>query len=292
MVLSKKVALTIDLEEWTVPEDFGSEPVPEAIKLNIARQGLNRILNILTTENVKATFFVTTYFANHNSRILRKMLEAGHEIENHGLQHVRKPQLTLKEEVERIEESTNVIEEVTGVRPCGYREPYLAITKGTIAALMHVGYAYDSSVMGTWLPNKNQWMLVPSTPFIWKHCGDNLVELPLSVFPKLRVPAGWWWLRKNLGNLIPLATASLLFQLSHPFITNVHTWELAELPQNYEIPFHIRYNCGRRSFKQIQHLIVGLKRFGAEFVLMKTIAEEEFAEAESDRARPLSKYFL
>ena len=285
MVRSKKVALTIDLEEWTVPEDFGPERVPEVIKLNIARQGLDRILSVLTTESVKATFFVTTYFANHNHRILREMLEAGHEIGNHGLQHVRKPPVTLKEQVENIEESTNVIEEVTGVRPCGYREPYLAITKDTITALMQVGYAYDSSVMGTWLPNKNQWILVPSTPFIWEHCKDNLVELPLSVFPKLRIPAGWWWLRKNFGHLIPLFTANILFQLSHPFITNVHTWEFTDPPMNFEVPFHIRYNCGQRSVKQIQQLIVGLKRFGAEFVLMKKIAEEEFAKVALDRAR-------
>jgi len=285
MVHSKKAALTIDLEEWTVPEDFRSERVPEIVKLKIARKGLNRILSILTTHNVRATFFVTAYFADHNHGILREMLEAGHEIGNHGLQHVRKPPLTLKDEVERIEESTNIIEEVTGVRPSGYREPYLAITRDIIVALMQVGYAYDSSVMGTWLPNKNQWTLVPSTPFLWKHSTDNLVELPLSVFPKLRVPAGWWWLRKNLGDLIPLATANLLFQLSHPFITNVHTWELADLPRNFEVPFHIRYNCGQRSVKQIQQLIVGLKRFGAEFVLMKTIAEEKLKEVELDRSR-------
>jgi peptidoglycan/xylan/chitin deacetylase (PgdA/CDA1 family) len=275
MVLSKKVALTVDLEEWTVPEDYRTEQLSEAVKLNVAQQGLNTVLNILATQNVKATFFVTAHFAENNKRTLRKMLEAGHEIGNHGLRHRRRSPLNFKEETERIEESTNIIESVTGVKPCGYREPYLSITTNTITALMHTGYAYDSSILGIWLPNKSQWTRVPSTPFIWKmrKSEDKLAELPLSVFPKLRIPAGWWWLRKNLGNSIPLATAKLLFRSAQPFIMNVHTWELTQPPPIYGIPFHIRYNCGQRSARQVIRLITLLKGSGAEFALMKTIAK-------------------
>ena len=163
------------------------------------------------------------------------MVRAGHEIGNHGLEHVPKPRRTLKEEVKGIKESTHSIEESVGIRPCGYREPYLAISKRTIVALMQADYLYDSSIMGTWLPNKNQWITVPSNPFEWKNrtkSQQNLVELPLSVFTKLRVPVGWWLLRKNFGDISPIGTARLLFRLAQPFITNMHTWELTDPHQD------------------------------------------------------------
>jgi peptidoglycan/xylan/chitin deacetylase (PgdA/CDA1 family) len=225
--------------------------VPETVKFEVSCRGLKRLLHILNTERVVATFFVTAHFAKRNCELLIKILEAGHEIGNHGLEHARKPRRSLKEDIEAIELSTSVIEEIAGVTPCGYREPYLAITKSTIAALMKINYLYDSSIMGTYLPNKNQWITVPSTPFKWQTSLQgrqrNLFEFPLSVFPKLRTPVGWWWFRKNFGEIIPLATANLMFRLYQPFITNIHTWELTAPPVGYRVPFHIASNCGERS---------------------------------------------
>jgi hypothetical protein len=279
VVLSKKVALTVDLEEWTVPQEFGSDRVPEATKLEVACVGLRRILDILTLERVKATFFVTAYFAERNRSLLRKILEAGHEIGNHGLEHNRRPRRTWNTEIRTIRESTEIIEESVGIRPSGYREPYLAVTKSTIIALMQLGYLYDSSIMGTWLPDKRQWTVLPPFPFEWKaHIKEtqgNLIELPLSTFSRLRAPVGWWWFRKNFGEAIPCVTANLLFSLAEPFIMNVHTWELIEPPVGYRIPLHIKHNCGERSAEQIHRLIMRLKRCGGEFVLMKSIALEQ-----------------
>ena len=280
MALSRKIALTVDLEEWTVPQDFGGRPrvtVPEAVKLEVARRGLHRLLDILSLEQVKATFFVTAYFAQRNLPLLREMLKAGHEIGNHGLDHGPRAGLTWNEWLEGIRISTHTLEDLLRTKPCGYREPYFAITRQMIGALIRVGYLYDSSVLGTWLPSKyRQWVAVPSSPFVWRiERGDaRLVELPVSVFSILRIPVGWWWFRKNCGELIPSITGELLFRLDQPFITEMHSWELAEVPEGYRTPFHVRYNCGRRSADQILHLIRRLKRSGGNFVLMKTLALE------------------
>jgi len=94
------------------------------------------------------------------------------------------------------------------------------------------------------------------------------------VFSGLRIPVGWWWFRKNCGELFPWITGKLLFRLDQPFTTEMHSWELAEIPEGYRIPFHVRYNCGRSSADQILHLIRRLKRSGGKFVLMKTLALE------------------
>jgi len=277
---SRKVALTIDLEEWTVPEDFGTSQVPENVRMHVSAKGLQRLLAVLSLENVKATFFVTAYFAQRSVSLLRELSKAGHEIGSHGLDHTRKlPELSQSrlEKVGKIRRSTRILEACTGTRIEGYREPYFAIERPTIEALIELGYLYDSSILGTLLPRKLEWITVPPTPFVWKTQTDKrgkLVELPISVFPKLRIPAGWWWFRKNLGDWIPCATGNALFRRGQPFITNIHAWELVEPPAAYPVPFHIRYNCGEKSGSQILSLISRLKQSGAEFVQMKEIARD------------------
>ncbi len=266
--------MTVDLEEWRVPEELGTKQVPEQVKLQVAREGLRALLNIFDAEQVKATFFVTRYFAERNRALLRDLLGDGHEIGTHGIngvtESVRPPSL----EHELLREITSVLEEILGTAPRGYREPYFAIRKNTLTALMQLGYLYDSSILGTWLPVKQYWIRVPSTPFVWKSPvrEEKLVELPISVFPKLRIPVGWWWFRKNFGELPLRATARLYFALNQSFVTNVHTWELAKPPQGYAVPFHVAHNCGEESANQIVRVISGLKKSGAEFALMTNLA--------------------
>ena len=78
MALSKKVALTVDLEEWTVPQDFTLRTSARRLSNSkVARIGLNRILKILNVEGVKATFFVTAYFAQQNRTSPKTWSEQG-----------------------------------------------------------------------------------------------------------------------------------------------------------------------------------------------------------------------
>ncbi len=280
MVLPRKVALTVDLEEWRVPEDFRTGRVPEEVKLRVTREGLHVLLEILGEEGVKATFFVTRYFAERNRAILRDLLSAGHEVGAHGTYHVRASHENANRNLESLRETTSALEAVLGTRPRGYREPYFEVRKSTLTALMQVGYLYDSSILGTWLPEKLHWIQVPTTPFVWTSPSreGKLVELPVSVFPKLRIPVGWWWFRKNFGELPLTATARLYFGLDQPIVTNVHPWELAQPPQGYRIPFHVAHNCGGKSAKQIVRLIAGLKNLDAEFVLMTNLAVDTAME--------------
>ncbi len=285
MVRSKKVALTVDLEEWTVPEDYGAK-VPETVKLEVSRQGLLRLLEILENEQIRATFFVTAFFAKRNRNLLHEMLRAGHEIGSHGLEHVRVGVQTWHQKLDAVKRSTAIIQDCAGARPVGYREPYFSATYDTILALMYSGYSYDSSILGTWLPGKLQWVKVPSSPFVWSSQGERklreLVELPVSVFPKLRIPVGWWWFRKNFGESALQATCHLLSKHGQPCITNLHTWELANLPIDYKSPFHIKYNCGGRSIGQIYRFISHTKRTNGDFVLMRDLASEAL-EAQAGR---------
>jgi hypothetical protein len=278
VALSRKVALTVDLEEWTVPQDFGgrqSRAVPENIRLEVARIGLRRLLNILNLEQVKTTFFVTTYFAQRNLPILRELLKAGHEIGNHGLDHGQRAG-RRDGSLAKIRESTRVLEDLLGTKPCGYREQYFAVTRRMIGALVREDYTYDSSILGTWFPRRyRQWVATPPGPFVWNSTRERdakLVELPVSVFSRLRIPVGWWWFRKNCGILIPQIAGKHFLRSDQPFILEMHSWELAEFPEDYSTPFHVRHNCGKTSADQIFHLIRGLKQSGGEFVLMKTLA--------------------
>ncbi len=281
MVLSRKVAITVDLEEWTIPQDIGRSRVtalPEAIKLEVARKGLQTLLELLDLEHVNATFFVTTYFAQRNIPLLHEMLKAGHEIGNHGTEHCRTPERTRDEWLRKILGSTRTLENSLGVTPQGYREPYFAITKNMITALLQARYLYDSSLLDTWFRTRYSPIFSLSSPFMWdsgiEQTNARLVELPISMFPILRIPVGWWWFRKNYGELLPCLTGNLLFKLGQPFIIELHSWELADVPDGYRVPFHVSHNCGKRSVDQVLRLIRRLKKSCAEFVTMRTVALE------------------
>lgn len=56
-----------------------------------------RILEILKQNEVKACFFITAHYVNTSSDLVQKMLDDGHIIGNHTVNHKSMPSLTLEE---------------------------------------------------------------------------------------------------------------------------------------------------------------------------------------------------
>lgn len=82
------------------------------------------LLDGLSEYNAKVTFFVIGSKAEKNPETVRRAYEDGHLIGNHTYNH---PRLTLKtpdEAKENIERCSDVIKEITGVKPFFVRAPY------------------------------------------------------------------------------------------------------------------------------------------------------------------------
>jgi peptidoglycan/xylan/chitin deacetylase (PgdA/CDA1 family) len=107
-----------------------------------------RILRLLERRGLPSTWFVPGYTAATYPDLVRAVADAGHEIGNHGWSHVPPAQLSRDEEEAELVKTSNLLEELTGRAPRGYRSPSWDLSPHTIMLLERHGFAYDSSMMG------------------------------------------------------------------------------------------------------------------------------------------------
>lgn len=111
-------------------------------------RGLDRVLDILASHRVRATFFVVGRVALAMPERLREVAAAGHEIAHHGFAHRPTHELPPAGEREELERGVDALGSCLGVAPTGYRSPAWELTPVTLELLGALGFAYDSSLMG------------------------------------------------------------------------------------------------------------------------------------------------
>jgi len=83
-----------------------------------------RLLDMLRSFNVKATFFVTGDNARRYPDILRRMVAEGHEIGNHTMTHVKLTTISPSQVREEIIATQQAVKSATGLYPRSFRPPY------------------------------------------------------------------------------------------------------------------------------------------------------------------------
>jgi peptidoglycan-N-acetylglucosamine deacetylase len=109
-----------------------------------ARRGVPRLLEIFDRHGVPATFFVPGYDAEQNPDSIRSIVAAGHEVAAHGYQH-ESFMVPPDEEERLLRLSHQILSEVSGARPLGWRSPGGQKSSITLRVLRELGYIYDSS---------------------------------------------------------------------------------------------------------------------------------------------------
>lgn len=139
-------------------------------------------LELFAETDAKATFFTLGWIAQRHSTLIRRIVEAGHEVASHGWDHQRVFTMTRAEFRADLIRARAVLEDATGVRVTGYRAPSFSIDPRTPWAheeLALASYTYSSSVAPV-VHDHYGW---PDAPrFGWKPFVDNdLVEVPVTV---------------------------------------------------------------------------------------------------------------
>ncbi|KOF14333.1 polysaccharide deacetylase [Ensifer adhaerens] len=111
--------------------------------------GLPRVLDLLKTKQVSATFFVPAHTAGAFPSQAVAIQEAGHEIALHGYCHETPVGLSRDEEERLLDRSIEKLRAVLGneFSPQGYRSPAWDLTPDSISLLEERGILYDSSMM-------------------------------------------------------------------------------------------------------------------------------------------------
>lgn len=144
--------------------------------------GLGRVLALLEKYQARATFFVPGSTAITFPGPIREIRDAGHEIAHHGWVHEPVSRLTAEQERSVLRQGLEALEQVTGVRPVGYRAPGWDASPITVELLVDNGFEYDSSLMGNdyvpyWCRVGDRASLVNG--FSWGR-PVHLVELPVA----------------------------------------------------------------------------------------------------------------
>jgi polysaccharide deacetylase family protein (PEP-CTERM system associated) len=176
-------ALSVDVEDWFQVGAFENVIARDAWDTLLPRVERNSdaVLALFGRAGVKATFFTLGWVAERYPALIRRIVEAGHEIASHGWDHVRV--FTMSPEAFRadIGRARAAIEDACGVSPTGYRAPSFSIDKRTPWAhqvLAEEGYAYSSSVAPI-AHDHYGWREAPR--FAFRPIEDaDLIELPVT----------------------------------------------------------------------------------------------------------------
>ncbi len=176
-------ALSVDIEDWfqvgafeTVIDRCDWDGLDRRVEANT-----DAVLSLFEEAGVKGTFFTLAWVAERHPALIRRIVDAGHELASHGCAHDRVFTMTPEEFSADIARARTTLEDIGGVSVTGYRAPSFSIDQRTPwahAELARAGYDYSSSVAPV-VHDHYGW---PDAPrFAFKPVnGSDLIELPVT----------------------------------------------------------------------------------------------------------------
>lgn len=98
------------------------------------------ILDTLKDKNVKAVFFLTGDYARRNEDLIRRMIDEGHIIGNHGMKHASLPKLSDGEVKEEIMSLHDFVKEKYDYEMTFFRPPCGEYSERSVAEVNELGY--------------------------------------------------------------------------------------------------------------------------------------------------------
>ena len=275
--MASKILLSFDIEEFDLPREKG-EQISLEEGVAVSDEGLKKILKILKKKNVRATFFTTGNFARLKPNSVRAIVEAGHEVAAHGVDHFEPSNSDIGEAKIILERTLKGIHPRETYRVKGWRQPRMQ--RIDFAKLARQGYLYDSSINPAFIPGRYNHFHTPRVPYNVRcnsnktsiRIADRVVEIPTSVATWLRLPM-FWLAMHNYPFSLYLRLARSSIKHSDYFATYFHPWEFTDLTKYPVVPGFIRRNCNDKLCDRLEKLITELKKDGHEFVTYREFAE-------------------
>ena len=225
--------LGIDFEDWFHPQLV--QPYVKNIKHEPTMfKGLDKIIELLRTTETSATFFVVGKLLETNPEILDKIIENGHEIGFHTMNHDR---IDTNEFKENFTNEIQTFSKLTNKKSKGFRAPTFSLNKSSswiIDSLGKSNYTYDSSVV----PVKTELYGIPdaeirpyriSSKSIEKDDeSGRIIEFPILVtkFLGKKIPAGGGFYLRTLPSRIIKNAINNYQKQKIPATFYIHSWEL------------------------------------------------------------------
>jgi peptidoglycan/xylan/chitin deacetylase (PgdA/CDA1 family) len=294
-VTPRRVVLSVDLDEWyhcpwatgsrrarwKDTETFFREHYGTDRPIGEMREPTLRILDLLDRLRIRSTFFVLGEVAETYPDLVGEIARRGHEIGCHGLRHVD-PELIGPEGFRRdLAEGARRLRALVGQPVTGFRAPNLLLRDWMIPALRAEGFRYDASVCTarSLLGKDFGHPHYAANPYRFRDRfsqpdpGGDLVEIPLPVFPGIRLPAstgiltrviGRWWTLAALRSALRTGDAQYYF----------HPYELGPPPAialSWRERLFLR-RLGPWMERAVEQIALQLRDWGARFVTAGELA--------------------
>jgi polysaccharide deacetylase family protein (PEP-CTERM system associated) len=188
-------AMTVDVEDYFQVEAFAPHIARADWNTRECRveRNMDRILQLFSDNNTKATFFTLGWVAERYPQLVRRIVAEGHELASHGLAHFRADHQSRPLFLADVTKAKAVLEDVGGTEVKGYRATSFSITRRNLWALSvleEVGYKYSSSTF----PINHDLYGIPEQPrfAFYPFADSKFVEIPITTIRKFgrNWPAG------------------------------------------------------------------------------------------------------
>lgn len=182
--MSRKLnAMTVDVEDYFQVSAFEKhihrerwDDLPHRIELT-----MDRILELFSDREIKATFFTLGWIAERYPWIIRRIVAEGHELASHGWSHIRVTDQDPGSFRKDVERTKLFLEDLSGNAVNGYRAASYSIGEKNLWALRvleETGYTYSSSIY----PIRHDHYGMPQAPrFAFRPCEDSsFLEIPVT----------------------------------------------------------------------------------------------------------------
>ncbi|PCI46155.1 MAG: polysaccharide deacetylase family protein [Alphaproteobacteria bacterium] len=190
-----KNAMTVDVEDYFQVGAFENDINRhdwEKFECRLERN-MDVILAMFDDHSVKATFFTLGWMAQRYPHVIRQIVDNGHELASHGMNHMRVGDQNKTAFAEDVGSSRKLLEDIAGSQVKGYRAPSFSIGEKTLWALdvLHeAGYKYSSSIY----PIRHDHYGMPSAPrfAFFPIEGHDFLEMPVTTveFMGRKIPCG------------------------------------------------------------------------------------------------------
>jgi polysaccharide deacetylase family protein (PEP-CTERM system associated) len=215
---------------------------------------LEKLLDILDRENIKATFFCLGVIARDYPDVIKKIASRGHEIGSHSDKHIHLEKLGPQLFEEDLKMSISSLENLIGEKVTSYRAPAFSVnyeTKWAFEILKRNGIKYDCSVFPANRADGGYSDFKNSDPVMIKTINDSLLEFPVSM-------------SKILGSKIPFSGGGYFRLLPYSVIKKM--MKNSEYVMSY---FHIR------DFDVKQKEVISLRYFKSYYGIKSMLPKLE-----------------
>lgn len=202
-------------------------------------EGMPRLLDLMRAHRVRSTFFTTADVARRFPRLIRRLVDEGHELASHGVTHRPFDVLSPREAAEEIATSCEVLRDFAPVD--AFRAPYLRFPPVFEAMLLDNGIRVDCSRAKY---KKRRVSGNGQLRYVEASVTSSVLRMPdLIRWPYMRA-MGW------------------------PLMLFVHPWEFVDLRRT-SLRWDCRFRTGDTALRCVAEVFAHVRSRGGEFATVR-----------------------